>query len=240
MTAASVWIRSPLAGLSVTVVSNVGVGSRVVAGRVLVVEDDDFTRTLVSSLVSALGYEVCGQASSVTEAMSLAHEALPDLAVLDLDLGEGPTGVHLAHGLRKLIPSIAIVMLSSYGDPSWMGQRKRPPVGARYVVKGDVSEPTVLGDAFARALESPLEAQDVELTRPPLSEGQWEILRLVAAGYTNIEIARRRSLTEEAVKKAVTRLVRQLDIDPGDDGNARVLLARAYTQLTGTVSGRRS
>ena len=210
------------------------------AVRVIVVEDDDFTRTLISSLVTSLGYEVCAQVASVTEAMSLAQEHKPQLAVLDLDLGEGPTGVHLAHGLRKLNPNIAIVMLSSYGDPSWMGQRRRPPAGTRYVVKGAMSDTAVLADAISHALESPLDAQEVELTRPPLSEGQWEILRLVAAGYTNVEIARRRSLTEDAVKKAVTRLVRQLDIQPGEEGNARVLLARAYTQMTGTVSGRRS
>jgi DNA-binding NarL/FixJ family response regulator len=211
-----------------------------VLGRVLVVEDDDFTRTLVSSLVASLGYEVCAQAASVTEAMSLAQEHRPNLVVLDLDLGEGPTGVHLAHGLRKLNPHIAIVMLSSYGDPSWMGQRRRPPIGARYVVKGEVSDTSVLAGALTAALGAPLETQDVEQTRPPLNVGQWEILRLVAAGYTNAEIARRRSLTEEAVKKAVTRLVRQLDIDPGEEGNARVLLTRAYAQMTGTVSGRRS
>ena len=211
-----------------------------VVGRVLVVEDDDFTRTLVSSLVSSLGYEVCGQVATVTEAMSLAQELKPELALLDLDLGEGPTGVHLAHGLRKLNPNIAIVMLSSYGDPSWMGQRRRPPTGARYVVKGEVSNPEVLANALTGALESPLDAHEINRTLPPLSEGQWEILRLVAAGYTNAEIARRRSLTEEAVKKAVTRLVRQLNIEPGDEGNARVLLTRAYAQMTGTVSGRRS
>lgn len=210
------------------------------AVRVIVVEDDDFTRTLISSLVTSLGFEVCAQVASVTEAMTLAQEHKPQLAVLDLDLGEGPTGVHLAYGLRKLNPIIAIVMLSSYGDPSWMGQRRRPPAGTQYVVKGAMSDTGVLADAISHALESPLDAQEVELTRPPLSEGQWEILRLVAAGYTNVEIARRRSLTEDAVKKAVTRLVRQLDIQAGEEGNARVLLARAYTQMTGTVSGRRS
>ena len=209
------------------------------AGRVLVVEDDSFTRTLVSSLVVSLGYDVCAEAGTVTEAMSLAQQHQPDLAVLDLDLGEGPTGIHLAHGLRKLNGSIAIVMLSTYGDPSWLGQRRRPPAGARYVVKGEVSNTDVLADALAAALASPLDVMEHAHTRPPLSDGQWEILRLVSAGYTNAEIARRRSLTEEAVKKAVSRLVRQLDIDPGPEANARVLLTRAYAQMTGSVSGRR-
>lgn len=210
-----------------------------VAGRVLVVEDDSFTRTLVASLVSSLGHEVCAQVSGVTDAMAAAQEMRPDVALLDLDLGEGPTGVHLAHGLRKLNPTIGIVMLSSYGDPSWLGQRRPPPIGTRYIVKGTLSDTAVLEAALAQALAEPLKGGEVGDARPPLSEGQWEILRLVAAGYTNAEIARRRSLTEEAVKKAVTRLVRQLVIEPGSEGNARVLLARAYTHMTGAVSGRR-
>lgn len=207
--------------------------------QVLVVEDDAFTRTLVSSLMATLGYAVCGVASTVSEAMALAHATHPPAAVIDLDLGEGPTGLDLAHGLRKLNSSIALVMLTSYGDPLWMGQRREPPPGMRYVVKGEVSDPSVLGDALASALADPLANMGVLTSATPLSEGQWEILRLVASGYTNAEIAKRRSLTVDAVNKAITRLVRQLDVQVGDDGNARVLLTQAYHRMTGTVSERR-
>lgn len=208
--------------------------------RVLVVDDDDFTRTLVVSLVESLGYEVCAKSGGVTEAMSRAQSEHPELAVLDLDLGEGPTGIDLAHGLRRLNPQIALVMLTSYGDPTWMGQRRKPPMGTRYVVKGSVNDTAVLAEAMTRALADPLSDDDEPNTASPLSENQWEILRLVAAGYVNAEIARRRSLTEDAVNKAVTRLVKQLGITVGKDANPRVLLTQAYNQLTGTVSERRS
>jgi DNA-binding NarL/FixJ family response regulator len=208
--------------------------------RVIIVDDDDFTRTLVGTLVESFGYEVCAKASAVTEAMARADELRPDLAVLDLDLGEGPTGLDLAHGLRRMNPRIAIVLLTSYGDPTWMGERRDPPAGTRYVIKGSVSDPQVLGDALLDALEHPLSHDGPPRTAMALNEGQWEILRLVAAGHTNAEIARRCSLTEDAVNKAVTRLVRQLDIQPGPSGNVRVLLTRAYAQLTKTVSERRT
>lgn len=206
---------------------------------VLVVDDDDFTRTLVTSLVTSLGYEVAASAEGVPQAMALAHETHPALALLDLDLGEGPTGIDLAYGLRRLNPSIAIVMLTSYGHPTWMGQRREPPVGTRYVVKGKLTDTTVLADALAAALAQPLMPETSLQVAPPLSDGQWEILRLVAAGYTNGEIARRRSLTEDAVNKSVSRLVRQLEINVGPSGNARVLLTQAFNKLTGTVSERR-
>ena len=210
------------------------------AVRVLVVDDDDFTRTLVSTLVESLGHRVVARSSAVGEAMALAAKEEPDLALLDLDLGEGPTGVDLAHGLRRLLPTIAIVMLSSYGDPTWMGQHRVPPIGARYVVKGSVNDPQVLANAIALALAEPLSGDVQQRNEPPLNEGQWEILRLVAAGFTNAEIARRRSLTEDAVNKAVTRLVRQLDIEVGKDDNPRVLLTQAYNRITGRASERRN
>ena len=209
------------------------------AARVLVVDDDDFTRTLVATLVESLGHTVIARAGAVSEAMALADDEGPDLALLDLDLGEGPTGLDLAHGLRRLLPSIAIVMLTSYGDPTWMGQRREPPVGARYVVKGSVNDSQVLANAIESALSDPLALDARERNDTPLSEGQWEILRLVAAGFTNAEIARRRSLTEDAVNKAITRLVRQLDIEVGKHDNARVLLTQAYNRITGRASERR-
>ena len=208
--------------------------------RVLVVDDDDFTRTLVTTLVESLGHVVVARAGSVSEAMALADDQDPDLALLDLDLGEGPTGLDLAHGLRRLLPNIAIVMLTSYGDPTWMGQRREPPVGTRYVVKGSVNDSQVLGDAITNALADPLATDSRFRNEAPLNEGQWEILRLVAAGYTNAEIARRRSLTEDAVNKAVTRLVRQLNLDVSKDDNARVLLSQAYNRITGRASERRN
>lgn len=207
--------------------------------RALVVDDDDFTRTLVASLVESFGYAVIGTAGAVTEAMSIAHESRPRLAVLDLDLGEGPTGLDLAHGLRSMIVDIAIVMLTSYGHPTWMGQRREPPLGLRYVVKGDVKDRRILQEAITSALADPL-AEDTEVRRKtPLSESQWEILRLVAGGFTNAEIARRRSITDDAVNRGVSRLVKQLGIEVGPDGNARVLLAQAYNRMTGGASERR-
>jgi DNA-binding NarL/FixJ family response regulator len=209
-------------------------------GRAIVVDDDDFTRTLVASLVESLGYEVVACSGAVTAAMSAAQAARPDVAVLDLDLGEGPTGIDLAHGLRRLDPRMAVVMLTSYGDPTWMGLRRDVPGGTRYVVKGQMNDTRILADALAEAVADPLAEGTTVRTPTPLSEGQWEILRLVAAGFTNAEIARRRSLTEDAVNKAVTRLVKQLDLEVGESGNARVLLTQAYNRITGGVSERRS
>jgi DNA-binding CsgD family transcriptional regulator len=72
-----------------------------------------------------------------------------------------------------------------------------------------------------------------------ISDPQIDVMRLVAAGHSNAEIARRRSLTVPAVEKAIARLIRQLDLQAAPETNQRVAIAHAYYRLTGGVSARR-
>lgn len=213
-------------------------GIGVVMAGALVVDDDGFIRALVASLVAGLGFEPVDEASSVAQAMRCAHERPPAVAVLDLDLGEGPTGIDLAHGLRRLIPTLPIVMLTSYSDPLHAGLRRELPPGIPYVVKSETSTADAITSAIALAQEgvAPLRETADSLT---LSAGQWETFRLVAAGYSNPEIARRRHLTDDAVNKSVSRLISSLGLEVSKDENIRVLIAREYFRQTGTVSERR-
>jgi DNA-binding NarL/FixJ family response regulator len=204
----------------------------------LVVDDDGFLRSLIGSLVATLGFNPVSEASSAAQAMKIAHETRPQLAIIDLDLGEGPTGIDLAHGLRRLIPGLPIVMLKSYSDPSHAGLSRALPAGIPYVVKSEASTTAAIASAIelAKSGATPHRQMRDEVS---LSAGQWETFRLVAAGYSNPEIARRRHLTDDAVNKSVTRLIATLGLDASKEENVRVLLAREYFRLTGTVSERR-
>lgn len=204
----------------------------------LVVEDDDFSRSLIVALVQGLGFDPVHDANSVADAMRIAHEVNPEVAVIDLDLGEGPTGVDLAHGLRRLNSGLAIVMLTSYSDPRQVGQTRELPVGVPYVVKSATSTAESISEAIKQAMEQNPKTHPTEPSGI-LSAGQWETLRLIAAGYSNPEIARRRRMTDDAVNKSITRLVRQLGLSPTASENVRVMLAREYFLLTGSVSQRR-
>jgi DNA-binding NarL/FixJ family response regulator len=204
----------------------------------LVVDDDGFLRALIGSLVATLGFDPVQEAASAAQAMKLAHEMPPEIAIIDLDLGEGPTGIDLAHGLRRLLPGLAIVMLTSYSDPTHAGLSRRLPAGIPYVVKSEASTTAAIASAIELAQSGM--ALDRETTDDvALSAGQWETFRLVAAGYSNPEIARRRHLTDDAVNKSVTRLISSLGLEVSKEENVRVLIAREYFRLTGTVSERR-
>lgn len=201
--------------------------------RVLVVEDDAFTRMTLATVVESLGHEVVGQAATVVDAMDSARTARPDVVLVDLDLGPGPTGVDVAHGLRGLLPQVGVVVLSSYADVRVMGKRARPlPAGALFLSKQDLGDSRVL-DELIRASVDGDGAQARPATGVDLTDQQLELMRLVANGLSNDEIARRLWLTEPSVRKSITRILRKLEIPTSDATNARVQLTRAYTDLAG-------
>lgn len=204
---------------------------------VLLVDDDDFTRMTLRAVLVSLDYDVIGDAANVIAAMDLARAHRPALAVIDLDLGEGPTGIDLAHGLRTLRPGIGLVMLSSYADPRLIGRRTRPlPDGTQYLSKQSVGDASVLDEALRRSLDRDDAAPPADGTA--LTDAQIEMMRLIAAGYSNAEIAKRMWITEDGVNRAVTRLVKQLGLQVSKEHNTRVLISRAYAGLAGrTVPG---
>lgn len=197
------------------------------------VEDDAFTRMTLATVVESLGHQVVGQAGTVVSGMDAARSARPDVAIIDLDLGPGPTGVDVAHGLRGLLPEVGVVVLSSYADVRVMGKRARPlPAGALFLSKQDLGDSSVLDEVMRASVEGDgvgaLPVVGVDLT-----DQQLELMRLVANGLSNDEIARRLWLTEPSVRRSITRILRKLDIASSDATNARVQLARAYTELAG-------
>lgn len=200
---------------------------------VLIVDDDDFTRLTLTAVVKSLDYDVVADAGDAVGAIDAARAERPDAAILDLDLGEGPTGIDVAHGLRAVHPDIGIVILSSYADPRLMGRRSRPmPEGSQFLSKQDVAEAGAIDQALRLAIAMG-DSDAASATSVSLTDSQIEIMRLVAAGYSNAEIAKRLWLTEAAVNRAITRLVKHLQLEVTKELNARVLIASEYSTLIG-------
>ncbi len=214
--------------------------------RVLLVDDDPFTRVTLVSTLRALGCTVVGDAESVSAGLRLSRVVQADVAVVDLDLGEGPTGIDLARRLRHDNPALAIVMLSTYEEPRLMGHNQPAlPAGTVYLVKRTITDPEILGRALHLAMNpsahtdaSRLTSATVGSTLASLSDQQIEIMRLIAAGLTNAEIARRRVINERSVEKAISRLAKYFDLPATKETNQRVLISQMYFQLTGAVSAR--
>lgn len=203
--------------------------------RCLVVDDDDFSRTTVAAAIAGEQIEVVAVVGSVAKAMALDARNF-DVAILDLDLGEGPNGVDLSHALRRTNPAIGIVLLTSFSDPRlFAASVKELPESSAYVVKQSLNDIRLLTTAILGSVEIVRDQPDLERPRVLLSDSQVETLRLLAYGLSNAEIARVRVVTEKSVEQAIKRAATALNIDTDSNSNQRVALAREFFSLTGAT-----
>ena len=162
----------------------------------------------------------------------------PDILLLDISLGDGPSGVHLAHAVNETRPDIAILILTKHPDAKSAtadGLDLPPNVGfLRKHLVNDVSYlltaiEKVLTDRYAEV------RQDEPLTSPiaQLGSQATKVLNLVAEGYNNTEIASRMNLSVKSVERWVETIYRELKIDSKGAINPRVEAARQYYLIAG-------
>lgn len=198
----------------------------------LVVEDDSFVRSTVTTALRFHNFDVVDSVGTSVAAMDAFREHRPDVALLDLDLGGGPTGADLAVGMRRISPEVGIVFLTSFEDPRLLDSRlTNMPQRCGYVVKQSLRDTAFL----AAAIDGWYEPNDIP--RVNLTESQVETLRLVAAGLSNAEIARVRVVELSSVEKAIRRAADALGIRADEAVNQRVALARAYYRMAGLGRG---
>ena len=211
---------------------------------IMVIEDDSFTRSTLCAALRSLGLNVVAESGSSREALVLGRTHRPSAALIDLDLGKGPTGIDLAIALRKIKRDIGIVFLTSYDDPRFL----RPnlpllPVGSQYLVKKSVAEIATVTRAIenailsakqtgsgSRALQSGGGVQLSELTSI-----QIETLRLVSQGLTNSEIAKQRFINVKSVEQTINRVAKILDLPQDVTHNQRVHMARVFFRSSGAA-----
>ena len=113
--------------------------------NVMLVEDDDFTRSTVKSALIGQGLNIVYDTALVKEGIEFAKKNRPDVAVLDYNLGKGPNGIDLANQLRKMQPEIGIVLLTAFLNPAELDSKiSQLPAGSRYLVKHSVSDIKIL------------------------------------------------------------------------------------------------
>ena len=170
--------------------------------RVLLVDDHQIVRSGVRRLLEATGsIEVVGEASGVREALDRTRELEPDVVVLDLTLRDG-SGLDVIADMRAV--GARVVILSMQDEPAYA--RKAFELGAQgYVVKDAADDElasaidTVLTD---RIYVHPALAARLVMREPEddLTDREREILRLIALGYTNQEIAKQLYLSVRTIE----------------------------------------
>lgn len=195
--------------------------------RILVVDDHTlFRRGLTALLAREPGFEVVGDAGDAGEAQRRAQALQPDLILLDNHL-PGVNGVDALPALREAAPGARVLMLTVSEDEQDLAAALR--AGAcGYLLK------TIDGDALALAIQRAMSGQSViademqgkllAAFRAPaagaapasplagLSPRELDILRGIARGESNKQIARTLGIAETTVKIHVQHVLRKLDV----------------------------
>jgi CheY-like chemotaxis protein len=120
--------------------------------QIMLVEDDEFTRSTVKSALVGQGLNIVFDTAFVKDGIEFAKKNRPDVAVLDYNLGKGPNGIDLANQLRKIQPEIGIVLLTAFLNPADLDAKlSQLPPGSRYLLKHSVSNIQVLIDEIAES-----------------------------------------------------------------------------------------
>jgi len=168
--------------------------------RLILVEDDAFTRATLGDALVMQGFDVKARVATAVEALSAQTEFDPQVAVLDLDLGIGPTGIDVAIALRSRNPKIGIVFLTTYKDPRLIESNlPNLPEGAIYLNKLEMNSTSAIAGQISLALLKPLTRRTFPWSRTSplaaLSSLQIEIMKEISQGVSTAEIARSRGVS---------------------------------------------
>lgn len=208
--------------------------------KLLLVEDDQIILTMMSKAVEVEDFKLLGATTNVVTAMESFKKNQPDVAILDIDLGAGPTGIDLANKIRKINHRVGIVFCTSYKDIRFIKNESHYyPPHTVLLKKSDIVNLDKVSNAIHEALEL---VRDADETKPDqLSEKFYknlttleiELLAMVASGVSNKNIAKERGISTKSCENAIARLAKKLDIPATENNNQRVLLTRKYFELSG-------
>jgi DNA-binding NarL/FixJ family response regulator len=191
--------------------------------RLLIVDDHEVVRAGLRTLLNGSGIKIVGEATSGEAARKAVMKHTPDVVLLDVRMENGD-GLAALSRIKLERPKIPVLMFSGFDNPTYVA--RAVALGASgYVLKGTSKEKLL--DAIRRvakgeniwsreelrrvtgALATPRLASDVDV---PLTQRESEVLKQLALGSTNKEIAQSLKISYETVKEHVQHILRKIGV----------------------------
>jgi DNA-binding NarL/FixJ family response regulator len=192
--------------------------------RCLVADDHEVVRSGLTSMFDGTAIEVVGEASTGEETVRMARELNPDVISLDIRMDNGD-GLAALEQLRAEMPNSKVVVFSTFDNPTYVARAHA--LGAKdYILKGTSKKDLVESlQAVAEGRDPPRFGQMQRIagqmaTRQrqpdseiPLTQRETQVLRHLALGLSNKEIAQSLEISIETVKEHVQHLLRKMGVN---------------------------
>jgi DNA-binding NarL/FixJ family response regulator len=191
--------------------------------KLLIADDHEVVRSGLKSLLAGTDIKIVAEAVSGEQAVRLALKHEPDVVLMDIRMPDGD-GLNALGRIKLDRPNMPILILSTYDNPTYVA--RAVALGAGGFLLKDISREKLV-DAIQRAaagesawtrdelrrvtgaLATPRLAADVEV---PLTQRESEVLRQLAFGLTNKEIALALHISYETVKEHVQHILRKIGV----------------------------
>lgn len=204
--------------------------------RILIIEDDNFIASLMSSVLETKDFEV-QVANDANEAKEAVQSFDPDLCVIDINLGEGPSGFHFGDWLSLNHPDcVQLYLTNSTELRGWFDDKnsKSKLENVNILSKRKLADSEQLLLAIEGAFQSnKSESIDPHEDFSKLSMSQLQVLELAAQGLTNEEISLRRKTTKRTVEIQLQACYQALGLAEKKEINQRVMAVRHYLEAKG-------
>jgi DNA-binding NarL/FixJ family response regulator len=201
--------------------------------RVMLVEDEDFTRTIVSEMLNASGIEV-HPVGSVADALQAIEEFDPHVVLTDLDLGHGPDGADLLTKVLEERPWTGMVVMTAHASPELaINDASRIPEQAGYIVKSELHSIQKLISTIEESIMMPGDFRGTANSnekKVTITSNQAEILRLLADGLSNASIAEARGISLRSTEALIQRTFLALGVNNDPSINSRVVAVKMWHQ----------
>jgi len=196
--------------------------------RVLVVDDHDLFRTGLRNLLEEQGVNVVGEAENGETAIRLASELAPDVVIMDLNM-PGFGGVETTRRLSSLAPLSRVVVLTISADDDDVmnaviagacgyllkdSSIQELIAGIRAASEGEsLISPQIAAKVLQRLRAQSKDADAAETIRAELSDRELQVLKLIANGKDNAQIARELFISPKTVKNHISNILMKLQIE---------------------------
>jgi DNA-binding NarL/FixJ family response regulator len=191
--------------------------------KLLIADDHEVVRSGLKSLVAGTDIKVVAEAATGEAAVRLTLKHEPDVVLLDIRMPDGD-GLNALGRIKLERPNMPVLILSTYDNPTYVA--RAVALGANgYLLKGASRDKLMEAIRLAAqgqtswtreelrrvtgALATPRLAGDVEV---PLTQRESEVLRQLAHGLTNKEIALALHISYETVKEHVQHILRKIGV----------------------------